>query len=236
MSDDDDRDAGRAHYVGCMRKVAMIIGAMTVAGCHQDGKSEVRENVKAPVPVSESATPVASVPRAEVTAAAPVSASPAPPMQPVRRLSDDEIKKRITPLVRANEVVAHAIFEGPFGPEKGATLVLTKVSDVGVPTLGGWVILGGEDKRTELSEVSFPVLHYLEKVAAVIPLNVDEDPALEVIILSTIVASAGPYIGHYLPWNMALDWDGRKFVQLSAVEEKIDQAKDAAQVKKALGK
>jgi DNA-binding Lrp family transcriptional regulator len=236
MSDDDDRGAGFATYAGCMRNVAMIIGAMTVAGCHQDGKSDIREGVKAAVPISESAAPVASVSHPEVTAAASVSASPAPPMQRVRRLSDDEVKRRITPLLRANEQLAHAVFAGPFGPEKGATLVLTKVSGEPFPVLGGWVLVGGEDKRTEVPEVWSPGLHIFEKVEAVIPLDVDEDPALEIIILSTILAGGGPYSGHYLPWNLVLDWDGAKFVQLSAVESKIGEAKDAAQVKKALGK
>jgi hypothetical protein len=235
----DDSNKNLTKYADCMRKArcggALIIGAMTAFGCHRDGKSDVSASVNAPAPESKSATAAASVQR-EVTPAAPVSALTLPPKQSVRRLSDDEIKTRITPLLRANEKLAHAVFEGPFGPEKGATLILTKVSGEGIPVLGGWVMVGGEDKRTELSEVSFPILHLFENVAAVIPINVDEDPALEIIILATIVATAGPYIGHYLPWNMVLDWDGAKFVQLSEVEKKIDDAKDAAQVKKALGK
>lgn len=213
--------------------MALMLGAPMVAGCNQDSKSEVRKSVTAPVPASESAAPAASTARPAVTAAASVSVSP--PKQRVRRLSDNEVNTRITPLLRANETLAHAVFEGPFGPEKGATLILTKVSGEGLPVLGGWVFVGGEDKRADLPELSFS-MHIFETVAAVVPLDVDADPALEIIILGTIIGGVGPYSGHYLPHNVVLDWDGAKFVQLSDVEMKIGDAKDVAQVKKALGK
>jgi hypothetical protein len=205
-----------------------FLAALTIAAC---GNSSTAGGQGSDVPVAttanqtENAPPMKAPPLGEGT---PMGKRAAPVR--VRQLTDDEVKTRITPLLGADEQLAHGVFEGPFGPEQGATLVLTSSSKNGPSRLLGWVLLGAEKKRIDLPDLSDS--QYIDAVSAVVPVNIDDDSATEIVILSTLISGAGPTAGQPYPHNLVLDWDGSKFVRLAEVEKKIAESTTAEDVNK----
>jgi len=199
-----------------------ILAALTMAAC---GNNSTAGGQGSDVPAATTTNQPGNAQAAEGT---PMGKRAAP--LPVRRLSDEEVKTRITPLLSADEQLAHAVFEGPFGPEQGVTLVLTSSSKKGPSRLLGWVLLGAENKRIDLPDLSDS--QYIDAVSAVVPVNIDDDAATEIVILATLISGAGPTAGQPFPHNLVLDWDGSKFVRLAEIEKKIAESTTAEDVNK----
>lgn len=210
--------------------VISVVGVMTIISCQQNSTSGAQGNEARTSPSASAASPAASVNDAK-RSETPNKVNVQPPG--VQKVSDAEIETRIKPLLKADEKLEHAVFSGPFGPEKGATLVLTSSSKDGPKRLFGFVLVGADNKRIDLPDLSDN--QYVDRVDAVAPIDIDGDRALEIIIISTIFSGAGPSAGQEYPHNLILDWDDTKFVRLPAKEQKIANAKTAGQAKDSLG-
>jgi hypothetical protein len=140
--------------------------------------------------------------------------------------------------LKPKEKLAHPIFEGMFGPDFETTFVLYEGEspEAEERRLQGFVLVprAKVDERINLPDLATPdeENQALDKVSAVFFDNLDADPAREPIV----IASCWGLQNRNFPCNVALDWNGSKFVRLKAIEKKIENATTAQEAREALKK
>ena len=141
-----------------------------------------------------------------------------------RALSDGEIDERIQPLLRSSDEIAHAVFEGPFGP---APDVVVAVVDRGTEGYGAVVI--SEGGAVWLNRLRPNWMAW--EIPAILFEDVDGDGNLEAIVLAQYITGIGPTGAVPFHSNSVLDWTGDALVTLPAVEARIEDAASAAAVR-----
>lgn len=157
------------------------------------------------------------------------AAGPALPAD-VSRTPKSTINRLIRPHLRGR-ALAHRVYQARFGPSAttGAptAVVLARTTEPGEPTR----VSGFAQSKSQRYE--FPRLHdgdALDRVAAVMFRDLDDDQDREVIILiaySDEDPEAPPYFS-----NVALDWDAQqgRFVRLEQIEGEIEAFSTAGEV------
>ena len=148
----------------------------------------------------------------------------------VARAPKGYIKRMIRPHLRGR-ALAHRVYQAHFGPtaSTGAptAVVLARTNE---PGKSGRVSGFAHSKNERFD---FPPLHdgdALDRVAAVMFRDIDDDPDREVIVLIAYTdedPEAPPYFS-----NVALDWDAQqgRFVRLEQVEGEIEAFGTAGEV------
>lgn len=148
----------------------------------------------------------------------------------VSRAPKNYVKRMIRPHLRGR-ALAHRVYQARFGPTTATgaptAVVLARTTEPGKPGR----VSGFAHSKTE--RFDFPPLHdggALERVAAVMFRDIDDDPDREVIVLIAYAdedPEAPPYFS-----NVALDWDAQqgRFVRLEQVEGEIEAFSTAGEV------
>lgn len=148
----------------------------------------------------------------------------------VSRAPKSYVQRVLQPHLRGR-ALAHRVYQARFGPtaSTGAptAVVLARTTEPGTPgRISGFAHSKGE-------RFDFPPLHdgdTLDRVAAVMFRDIDDDPDREVIVLIAYV-DEGPEAPPYFS-NVALDWDAQqgRFVRLERVEGEIEAFSTAGEV------
>jgi hypothetical protein len=232
-----------------MRALRAALALVLLAGC---GGKESPAQSAAPAapkesPPAKSPDPVAveGAPAKPGDAPAPAPSSPESPADPAPaagaatgakfvKLNDAEIKSLVEPALKPDEVLAHAVFQGNLGPDPKAILALYNRTGGITERFGGFALIpsGGGFSRLELPAFKDQWAEY--EITAVILDNLDADEAIEPVIMASYMTGVGPDGAKPLYNNIVVDWDGRSFVRLPAIEEKIDNVGTAKEIRKIL--
>jgi len=141
----------------------------------------------------------------------------------------------VTPLLKENETLEHAVFQGNFGPSPQTILVLARDPD-SYTALEVFALVpkdGGGWRKIPIDSVEEGSMI---EVTAVLLDDVDGDGVIDPIVMTTYMLGFGPRGTEENPLNFAVSWKDGKFVRLKAVEKKIGKLDTAAKVRAALKK
>lgn len=209
---------------------ALCVSLGTLVGC-PDPSIELPRDAARPLSrpaaaISHEAEP--KHPPAEPSPKATTSVAASELEGDVTRASKQTLRHSVEPLLRGR-ALAHRVYEARFGPTitSGAPTAVVLTRGGQPPELGGFALSAGEP-------FAFPRLHDgdtpLDRVAAVMFRDVDQDPDREVIAL-VAYADEDPEAPPYFS-NVVLDWDASRgrFVRLEQLEGEIEALHTAGEV------
>lgn len=212
--------------------------ALLAGACNDPPEIELPHDAARPAAAPQSAPTAAPAPTEappQPSATRPRSAPPGMQPSPRAKLPDgveraprDYVQKTANPQL-TDRTLAHRVYRSSLGPshDTGQPTAVVLTRDKGkVARLGGFALSG--ETRYE-----FPPLHdgdALDRVAAVVFHDVDDDPDREIVLLISY-KDEDPQAASYFS-NVVLDWDvpGGRFVRLSAVEGEIEAYRTAGEV------
>ncbi|MCR9161343.1 MAG: hypothetical protein ACE37F_12210 [Nannocystaceae bacterium] len=214
-----------------MKRAGLGLALVTLASACDNAAVELPHDAARPVApsVAHGSEPAqVEAPRQVVKLDLP-ALTPTPPAD-VARTPKRYIKRMIGPHLRGR-ALAHRVYQARFGPSAttGAPTAVVLARSTGPGTAGR--VSGFAHSKNE--RFDFPPLHdgdALDRVAAVMFHDVDDDPDREVIVLIAYAdedPEAPPYFS-----NVALDWDAQqgRFVRLDQVEGEIEAFRTAGEV------
>ncbi len=190
-----------------------------------DAAYPIRPSAAVPAPRAQPpATPAPDATPAEDPVPEPLPDADADP--DVRRASRSYIKRTVQPMLHGAPL-AHGVYRALFGPSArtGAptALVLTRAEQ----RLAGFALSEGE-------RFALPPLHdgsVLDRVAAVVFRDLDDDPDREVLLLVAYRDEDDPQGSPYFS-NVVLDWNATtaQFERLEQIEGEIEAMQTAGEV------
>jgi hypothetical protein len=175
---------------------------------------------------------VSTVASANSTSVADASRFPEDPTAPFRALTDDELNRRVQPHLQPGDSIAHAVFEGPFGPADGSLLLIVGRGRGGFAAM----VLSGEGQSVERFRVDRLKPSWAEsEITAVLFEDVDGDGYVEAVVLARYITGAGSTGAVPFQSNSVLDWNGTALITLPKLEAQIEDLETAADVRAVLG-
>jgi hypothetical protein len=152
--------------------------------------------------------------------------TPQPASGSYHALSESEFKPILGPRLKVGSLVAHQVFQGPFGPTADSVFTVYKLND----QFHGIVVSNGKGwSSPNLGESTYVA----EQIPAVTFMDVDGDGADEAIVLATFTTGVGSVRAAF-PSNAVLKWTGTEVKRLGWAEKKIETMTTAAECRQAL--
>jgi len=138
----------------------------------------------------------------------------------------DDPPPYVAPFLMKNELSVYTI-KGAFGPAKDTTIVAT-IAMKDPKTLGGFALV--PDARAKDGYRKLPLPRLVSgsadgSTATALVANLDKDAADELVLACRVLRAASDGKGNGFGYStyeyVVLDWDGKQFVHLPALEKKL---------------
>lgn len=213
----------------------LLFGTLVLCACTESGSVELPSDAARPLhPAAAVAAQAEAVPPQSAAAPAPSLAETDPPAlgAEVRATPAASVRRAVRPQLRGRGL-AHKVYQARFGPSadtgQPTRVVLTRHVAQGQTRLAGFGLSDGV-------RYDFPPLHdagALDRVAAVMFRNVDEDADRELIVLAVFEdpETQEPFFS-----NLVLDWSAasKRFERHDVAEGEIEALENATAVSRHL--
>ncbi len=160
------------------------------------------------------------IPAADAFTVAQLPPRPRAPREFAKLGPEDEARIAAAHL-GAGDSLAHPLFRGNFGPSPDTVLLFTHNGANGPIALRGVALVPEGEGYRKLELPNFAAGQYNDGVRALLFDNLDADPEREIIVMGVYIHGIGPEAGKPFTMNTALDWDGKTFVEMKDVSQKI---------------
>jgi len=154
----------------------------------------------------------------------------------VVRLPGESIEAFAKRIIPGKTELAHKVLEGGFGPSDRNIVILFHPTEDVDSNYTGWIMVpdasSGSYKKFTLPEMAEIKGHFEITVTSVLYANADKDKDLELIVLYNYYRNGSGEKEDHAAY--VYDWNGKEFVVLQEVSDKLVGLKSAAEVRRKL--